>query len=121
MIIKAPKLPDPLHRLGIIYEEKGDICRSANYYYMAALMTKKNASELWRKAAYLYKEDGKIKEAIYCYKRDLMKKFDPEIMKERAICFQEIGENKKAIKDLSTILKHTYDKEVLTGLVQLYN
>ena len=55
VIMKAPKLPDPLHRLGVIYEEKGDICRSANYYYMAALLTKKNPSELWRKAALLYK------------------------------------------------------------------
>ncbi|KAJ0713862.1 putative tetratricopeptide-like helical domain superfamily [Helianthus annuus] len=96
-IIKAlPNLPEPYHRLGLIYKTMGDKKKALNYYMLALPLTPKDVS-LWKLCFTWSMEQGILDQAGYCL--DGANKADPEDMglrHLRASYFVDLGEHQKA-------------------------
>jgi len=91
----APRLPDPYHILGLIYEESGDILRALQFYSLAASYSVRPV-ELSKKIAYLATDAGEYDQALsYCNKA-LKMKADPKLIFLRLRIKIETGRVKSA-------------------------
>lgn len=75
----APRLSDPYHILGLIYEESGDILRALQFYSLAASYSIKPA-ELSKKIAYLATDVGEYDQAMLYVNKALKFKSDPKLV-----------------------------------------
>lgn len=117
----SPNLPDPYHRLGLIYSEMGDKKRALNFYMIAAHLTPKDAS-LWKLLVTWSIEQGDRGQARYCLSKAITA--DPEdvnLQFHRASLFVELGDYLKAADSYEQISRLCPDNvEVIKTAAQLY-
>ena len=96
----APQFPDAYQSLGMLYETVGDNSKSLNFHLFAAHLTRKD-KESWKRVAALSKEQGLLRQAIYCINQVIRReKDDAEWRYERGLLFGELGEARRALQDL---------------------
>lgn len=117
----APQFPDAYTSLGLLYETIGDARKSLNFYLFAAHLTRKD-KESWKRVAALSREQGLLRQAIYCINQVIRReKDDAEWRYERGNLFVELGEDKRAQQDLDYFWKlHPSNPEVIKQLTRLH-
>ena len=117
----SPNLPDPYHRLGLIYNEMGDKKRALDFYMIAAHLTPKDAS-LWKLLVTWSIEQGDTGQARYCLFKAITA--DPEDINlrfHRASLYVELGDYLKAADSYEQISQLCPDNvKVLQTAAQLY-
>ncbi|KAL3513257.1 hypothetical protein ACH5RR_025974 [Cinchona calisaya] len=117
----SPNLPDPYHRLGLIYNEMGDKKRALDFYMIAAHLTPKDAS-LWKLLVAWSIEQCDTGQARYCLSKAITA--DPEDINlrfHRASLHVELGDFLKAADSYEQISQLCPDNiEVLQTAAQLY-
>nr|XP_027086549.1 general transcription factor 3C polypeptide 3-like [Coffea arabica] len=117
----SPNLPDPYHRLGLIYNEMGDKKRALDFYMIAAHLTPKDAS-FWKLLVTWSIEQGDTGQARYCLSKAITA--DPEDINlrfHRASLYVELGDYLKAADSYEQISQLCPDNvNVLQTAAQLY-
>ncbi|CAI9112914.1 OLC1v1013423C1 [Oldenlandia corymbosa var. corymbosa] len=117
----SPNLPDPYHRLGLIYSEMGDKKRAMDFYMIAAHLTPKDAS-LWKLLVSWSMEQGDRGQAKYCLSKALTA--DPEdinLQFHRASLYVELGDYLRAADSYEQISRLCPDNvEAVKTAAQLY-
>lgn len=117
----SPNLPDPYHRLGLIYKEMGDRQRALNFYTIAAHLTPKDAS-LWKLLVTWSKELDDQGQARYFLRKAITA--DPEDVNIRfhyASIYVESGDYLKAAEAFEQISRLSPENaEVLLMATRLY-
>jgi general transcription factor 3C polypeptide 3 (transcription factor C subunit 4) len=70
VVRRAPKVSDPYHTLGLVYEEMGDDKRALESYLVAAYLTGRDA-DTWKRVANMSQQQGLFEQALYCTNRAL--------------------------------------------------
>ena len=70
VVRQSPNLVDPYHTLGLIYEELGQVEKSLEFFMIAAHLTPKD-NTLWKRLAFLSRDAGKPRQAIYCFTKGI--------------------------------------------------
>jgi tetratricopeptide (TPR) repeat protein len=117
----APQFPDAYSSLSRLYEEIGDHKKSLNFLMFAAHLTKKD-SQIWKDAVIKSKEQGMLRQAIYCINQVIRRERDDADWRyERGMLLAELEENRKALVDLEYYWSlNPENPEVIKQITRLY-
>lgn len=99
----APKLPDPYHTMGLIYQESGNPCQALQFFVIAATCTPKSA-ELWKKIAYMAADIGEYQQALNAAQRVMKYGPDLKMSQFRVLMHIELRDINRAKESLKFIL-----------------
>ncbi|KAJ8430260.1 hypothetical protein Cgig2_022718 [Carnegiea gigantea] len=121
VVLLAPKLPDPFHTLGLVYNSMSEKKKATDCYMIAAFLGPKESS-LWKLLVTLSIEEGNTEQAWYCLKKAIAA--DPGDITLRYHCaslYMEIGEYQKAADSYYQIIQVCPDNvEALQTATTLY-
>lgn len=117
----APQFPDAYSSLSRLYDEIGDHRKSLNFLMFAAHLTKKD-SQIWKDAVIKSKEQGMLRQAIYCINQVIRRERDDADWRyERGMLLTELEENRKALVDLEYYWSlNPENPEVIKQITRLY-
>ena len=117
----APQFPDAYSSLSRLYDEIGDHKKSLNFLMFAAHLTKKD-SQIWKDAVIKSKEQGMLRQAIYCINQVIRRERDDADWRyERGMLLAELEENRKALVDLEYYWSlNPENPEVIKQITRLY-
>lgn len=121
VVRRVPRVADPYHTLGLVYEEMDDQKRALECFLIAAYLTGKDV-ETWKRVATMSHEQGLLKQAIYCINRALrLAPGDVNAQYTRATVLVDLGQLKKGSEAYRTILKmRPHDAAVAAEMARLY-
>ena len=122
VVRRAPRVSDPYHTLGLVYEEMEDQKRALECYLIAAYLTGKDV-ETWKRVATMSKEQGLLHQAIYCINRALrLSPGDVSAQYTRAAVLVDLGQTKKGSEAYKALLKiRPHDATVAAEIARLYS
>ena len=122
VVRRAPRVSDPYHTLGLVYEEMDDQKRALECYLIAAYLTGKDV-ETWKRVATMSREQGLLQQAIYCINRALrLSPADVNAQYTRATVLVDLGQTKKGSDAYKTLLKlRPHDASVAAEMARLYS
>ena len=121
VVRRVPRVSDPYHTLGLVYEEMDDQKRALECYLIAAYLTGKDV-ETWKRVATMSREQGLLQQAIYCINRALrLAPGDVNAQYTRAQVLVDLGQLKKGSEAYRSILKmRPHDAAVAAEMARLY-
>ena len=122
VVRRAPRVSDPYHTLGLVYEEMEDQKRALECYLIAAYLTGKDV-ETWKRVATMSREQGLLHQAIYCINRALrLSPSDVNAQYTRAMVLVDLGQTKKGSEAYKALLKlRPHDAKVAAEMARLYS
>ena len=121
VVRRAPRVSDPYHTLGLVYEEMDDQKRALECYLIAAYLTGKDV-ETWKRVATMSRDQGLLHQAIYCINRALrLAPGDVNAQYTRATVLVELGQLKKGSEAYKALLKlRPHDAAVAAEMARLH-
>ena len=116
----APEFPDAYSSLSRLYEERGDLMKSMNFLIVAAHLSKKE-SQIWKDAAIKSKEQGALRQAVYCFNQVIRREKDDAVWRlERGRVLIDLNMEKKALEDLLYYYeKYPGDPEIIKTITRV--
>ena len=120
VVRRTPRVSDPYHTLGLIYEEMEDPKRALECYLIAAYLTGKDV-ETWKRVATMSRDQGLLEQALYCINRALrLHPTDENAQYTRAAVLVDLGQDKKGGEAYRALLKQRpHDATVAAEIARL--